>query len=122
KTGIGLIEVYDLAQAASAKHSNSSTRGCGGRAPGDSIIAGFILGNSNAPDHVVIRGLGPSLSSAGVPNVLQNPTLELHNGDGALLYTNNDWQDNPTQAAEIAAAGLAPNSGLESAISVTLPP
>jgi hypothetical protein len=70
----------------------------------------------------VIRGLGPSLSAAGVPNVLANPTLELHNGDGALLYTNNDWQDNPSQAAEIAAAGLAPNSSLESAISVNLPP
>ena len=122
RTGIGLIEVYDLDQAASAKLSNISTRGFVGSAPGDSIIAGFILGNSNATDHVVIRGLGPSLASAGVPNVLQNPTLELHNGDGAVLFTNNDWQDNPTNAAEVAAAGLAPSNNLESAISATLPP
>ena len=90
--------------------------------PGDSIIAGFILGNQSAPDRIVIRGLGPSLTALGVPNVLQNPTLELHNGDGVLLFTNNDWQDNPTQAAEIAAAGLAPGNSLESAIAVTLPP
>ena len=121
-TGIGLIEVYDLNPAATAKLSNISTRGFVGSTPGDSIIAGFILGNSNAPDRVVIRGLGPSLTGAGVPNVLANPTLELHNGDGALLYTNNDWQDNPSQAAEIAAAGLAPGNSAESAISVTLPP
>ena len=39
-----------------------------------------------------------------------------------MLYTNNDWQDNPSQAAEIAAAGLAPKNNLEAAISVTLPP
>jgi hypothetical protein len=121
-TGIGLIEVYDLDQASASKLSNISTRGFVGGTPGDSIIAGFILGNSNMPDRIIIRGLGPSLSAVGVPNVLANPTLELHNGDGALLYTNNDWQDNPSQAAEIAAAGLAPGNSAESAISVTLPP
>lgn len=93
-----------------------------GGTPGDAIIAGFIQGNQNAPDRIVIRGLGPSLSSLGVPNVLQNPMLELHNGDGTLLFTNNDWQDNPTNAADVAAAGLAPSNSLESAIAVTLPP
>src|SRR5438067_4103968 len=121
-TGIGLIEVYDLDTAASSKLSNISTRGFVGSTPGDAIIAGFILGNQSAPDRIVIRGLGPSLTALGVPNVLQNPTLELHNGDGVLLFTNNDWQDNPSQAAEIAAAGLAPGNSLESAIAVTLPP
>ena len=93
-----------------------------GSTPGDSVIAGFILGNSNNPDHIVIRGLGPSLAASGVPNTLQNPTLELHNGDGVLLFTNNDWQDNPTNAAEVAAAGLAPSDSREAAIAVTLPP
>lgn len=121
-TGIGLIEVYDLDTAAASKLSNISTRGFVGSTPGDAIIAGFILGNQNAPDRIVIRGLGPSLSSLGVPNTLQNPTLELHNGDGVLLFTNNDWQDNPTNAAEVAAAGLAPSNNLESAIAVTLSP
>jgi len=120
--GIGLIEVYDLDTAASSKLSNISTRGFVGGTPGDAVIAGFILGNQNAPDRIVIRGLGPSLSSLGVPNVLQNPTLELHNSDGTLLFTNNDWQDNPTNAADVAAAGLAPSNSLESAIAVTLPP
>ena len=121
-TGIGLIEVYDLDQAANSKLSNISTRGFVGSTPGDSVIAGFILGNHNAPDRIVIRGLGPSLASLGVPNVLQNPTLELHNGDGALLLTNNDWKDSPTNAAQVDAAGLAPSNDFEAAIAVTLPP
>jgi hypothetical protein len=121
-TGIGLIEVYDLDTAAASRLSNISTRGFVGMIPGDAVIAGFILGSQNAPDRIVIRGLGPSLSSLGVPNTLQNPTLELHNGDGVLLFTNNDWQDNPTNAAEVAAAGLAPSNNLEAAVAVTLPP
>jgi hypothetical protein len=121
-TGIGLIEVYDLDEAASAKLSNLSTRGFVGSTPGDSVIAGFILGNNSGPDRIVIRGLGPSLSSVGVPNTLQNPTLELHDGDGALLFTNNDWQDNPANATEVSAAGLAPSNQFESAIAITLPP
>jgi hypothetical protein len=122
QTGIGLIEVYDLDETAASKLANISTRGFVGSTPGDSIIAGFILGNSKGPDRIVVRGLGPSLTSAGVPNVLQNPTLELHNGDGALLATNNDWQDDPTNAAEVTAAGLAPGDDLEAAIAVTLQP
>jgi hypothetical protein len=121
-TGIGLIEVYDLDKGALSKLGNISTRCFVGSTPGDSIIAGFILGNSGNSDHIVIRGLGPSLASSGVPNTLQNPTLELHNGDGTLLFTNNDWQDNPSNAAEVAAAGLAPSDSREAAISVTLPP
>ncbi|HZE56580.1 MAG TPA: SBBP repeat-containing protein [Chthoniobacterales bacterium] len=121
-TGIGLIEVYDLDSAAVSKLGNISTRGFVGSTPGDSVIAGFILGNSNNADHIVIRGLGPSLASLGVPNTLQNPTLELHNGDGVLLFTNNDWQDNPSNAAQVAAAGLAPSDTREAAIAVILPP
>ena len=112
----------EMKEAAASKLGNISTRGFVGSTPGDSIIAGFILGNGNVPDRVIIRGLGPSLAAQGVPNTLDNPTLELHNGDGALLFTNNDWIDNPTQAAEIAAAGFAPKDTRESAIAVTLPP
>jgi hypothetical protein len=57
-----------------------------------------------------------------VPNALANPTLELRGGNGTLLLANNDWQDDPAQAAIISAAGLAPANVLESAIAATLPP
>ena len=69
-----------------------------------------------------MRGIGPSLTAAGVPNALANPTLELRDNNGTLLIANNDWQDNPAQAAEITAAGLAPTNNLESGIAATLPP
>ncbi len=53
---------------------------------------------------------------------LANPTLELRDSNGALLIANNDWQDDPAQAAELIAAGLAPTNNLESGIAATLPP
>ena len=120
-SGIGLVEVYDLDQAADSKLGNLSTRALVGT--GDNIvIAGFILGNNEGPDRVVVRGLGPSLSAFGLSNVLEDPTLELRDGNGSLILADNDWQDNPAQAAEITAAGLAPSDDRESAIAATLPP
>jgi hypothetical protein len=120
-SGVALIEVYDLDQAASSKLANISTRALVGT--GDNIvIAGFVLGNSSASDGIVVRGLGPSLTGAGVPNVLADPTLELRDGNGTLLFSNNDWQDDPVQAAEITALGLAPTNQFEAAIAANLPP
>ena len=120
-SGVGLVEVYDLSLAVPAKLANISTRAF--VSTGDNIvIAGFILGNHNGNDRIVVRGIGPSLTAAGVPDALADPTLELRDSNGALLVANNDWQDDPAQAAEIAAAGLAPSNNLESGIAATLPP
>ncbi len=88
----------------------------------DIVIAGFILGNQSGNDRIVVRGIGPSLTALGVPGALANPTLELRDNNGALLLGNNDWQDDPAQAAELTAAGLAPTDPLESGIAATLPP
>jgi hypothetical protein len=120
-SGVTLVEVYDLSPAVLAKLANISTRAF--VSTGDNIvIAGFILGDNTGDDRIVVRGLGPSLAAVGVPTVLADPTLELRNSDGTLLASNNDWQDNPAQAAELIAAGLAPGSNLEAAIATTLPP
>jgi hypothetical protein len=119
-SGVALVEVYDLNQSVDSKLGNISTRAFCGAGP-DIVIAGFTLGNGAGDDRVIIRGLGPSLI-AFVPNALANPTLELRNVNGTLLVSDDDWQDNAAQAAEISAAGLAPSSDLESAIAVTLPP
>jgi hypothetical protein len=120
-SGVGLVEVYDLSQAAASKLGNISTRAFVNTGD-DIVIAGFILGGSSNNDSVALRGIGPSLTAAGVPNALANPTLELRDGNGALLVANNDWQDDPAQAAELTAAGLAPTNNLESGIAATLPP
>jgi hypothetical protein len=120
-TGVGLVEVYGLSPATPAKLANISTRAFVGSGS-DVVIAGFILGGNNGNDRIAVRGIGPSLTAAGVPDALADPILELRNGNGALLVSNDNWQDNPVQASELIAAGLAPTNDLESGIATTLPP
>jgi hypothetical protein len=120
-TGVALVEVYDLNQSSGSRLANISTRAFVS-VDDDIVIAGFILGNNSGDDSVIVRGIGPSLTAAGVSSVLANPTLELRDHNGALLFANNDWQDSPAQAALITAAGLAPSNSLEAAIAATLPP
>jgi hypothetical protein len=120
-TGIGLVEVYDLSQAVSSKLGNISTRALVGTG-NDIVIAGFILGNNSSVTRIVIRGIGPSLTAFGVANALANPTLELRDNNAALLASNDNWQDDAAQAAELTAAGLAPTNPNESGIAITLGP
>ena len=119
-TGIGLIEIYDLDQAVDSQLANISTRGFVG-AQNNVMIGGFILGGDNST-RVAIRGLGPSLSQFGLTNLLADPTLELHDANGATLITNDNWTDDPASAALLTANGLAPANSSESAIFTTLPP
>jgi hypothetical protein len=123
-SGVALVEVYDLNQSVDSKMANLSTRAL--VSTGDNmVIAGFLLsepGQAGALDRVVVRGIGPSLTALGISDALANPTLELRDNNGALLASNNDWQENAVQAAEISAAGLAPASPLESGIAAELPP
>ena len=61
---------------------------------GDNIvIAGFIVGGGGGSDRMVLRGIGPSLTAVGISNALADPTLELRDGNGALLRANNNWED-----------------------------
>jgi hypothetical protein len=82
-------------------------------------IAGFIV-VGNAAKQVVVRGLGPSLTGAGVQGALADPVLELHGADGTLLLRNDDWQE--TQAQALSDAGFAPTNNFESALLTTLAP
>jgi hypothetical protein len=120
-SGVALVEIYDLNQGAGSKLNNISTRAFVSTGS-NIVIAGFMLGSNSGLDQVVIRGLGPSLSNSGVANALADPTLELHDGNGALLMANNDWQDNALQASALTFLGLAPSNNLESGIVANLPP
>ena len=98
---------------------NISTRGFVG-AQSDVLIGGFILsGNNNT--RVAVRGLGPSLSQFGLTNLLADPTLELHDGNGAILIANDNWADDSAAADLLRANGLALANPQESALFVSLP-
>jgi len=112
-TGVGLVEAYGL--DGTAKLANISTRGF--VQAGDNVmIGGFIVLNTGVPTSVIVRAIGPSL--AGVPNALADPTLELHDPNGALVASNDNWKD--TQEAEIIATTVPPTNDKESAIVQTL--
>ncbi len=125
-TGVGLIEAYDLDPFSNSKLANISTRGF--VQTGDNVmIAGFVAGPSNAaPTGIVIRGIGPSLTSSGVTNPLQDPTLELRDANGTRLRTNDNWKiddvSGQSQESDIQGTGLAPGNDKESAILVDVSP
>jgi hypothetical protein len=116
--GIGLVEVYDLAPLA-GELGNLAVRGDVGTG-NNVLISGLILGGAN-PKRVLLRAIGPSLQNQLGNAVLQNPFLELHDGNGATLVTNDDWKSAPN-ASEIQATGLAPSNDNESAILMPLGP
>jgi hypothetical protein len=119
-TGVGLVEVYDLDQSTNSKLANISTRGFVDTG-NNVMIGGFILGGGNGPNAtVVVRAIGPSLANSGVADALQDPTLELHDVNGALIAFDDNWKD--SQQADIQATGIPPTDDRESAIVATLSP
>jgi hypothetical protein len=87
------------------------------------MIGGFALGGSSInPATVVVRAVGPSLAGNGINNPLSNPTLELFDNNGQSVGFNDNWQDDPTQAAQLQALTLAPPNPSEAALVASLPP
>jgi hypothetical protein len=117
-TGVGVVEVYDLDLAADSRLANIATRGRVG--DGDDVLICGTIAVGNGTTTVLFRALGPSLTALGVPNALQDPTLELHDGQGATIATNDNWQD--TQAAAIQNTTIPPNDPREAAILRDLTP
>jgi hypothetical protein len=125
-TGVALVEVYDLSAATNSVLGNISTRSF--VQTGDNVmIGGFIIAGPR-PKRVIVRAIGPELTQFGVPNVLANPTLELHNGAGVLIASNDNWQMTiiggiimQDQVQQILNSGLAPTDPRESAIIASLP-
>ena len=81
------------------------------------MIAGFVIAEGSDVT-VLIRGLGPSLENFGLSG-LTDPRLDLFDGDGNILASNDNWQD--SDSADIDATGLAPSDPLEAAILINLP-
>jgi hypothetical protein len=126
-TGVALVEGYDLSPILDSILGNISTRSLV-QTSDDVMIGGFIV-QGTQPKNVIIRAIGPELSQFGVPDPLADPTLELHNGTGALIASNDNWQHTiiggiitSNQVQDIQNSGHAPGAASESAIIANLPP
>src|SRR5882724_7814094 len=125
-TGVALVEAYDLSPETNSILGNISTRAF--VQTGDDVMIGGFVVRGIEPTRVIVRAIGPELTGYGVPNALDNPTLELHDGNGALIASNDDWQTTiiggiitTDQVAAIRASGHAPSDPRESAIIADLP-
>ena len=114
-TGVGVVELYDLDLTANSKLANISTRGVVGQ--DDNVLIGGTIVVGNGSTTVLFRAIGPSLPLNGT---LKDPTLELYDGQGHLLETNDNWQD--SNGAAIQATGLPPTDSREAAILRSLTP
>jgi hypothetical protein len=125
-TGVALVEVYDLSPDSASILANISSRSF--VQTGDNVMIGGFIVQGMVPKRVIVRAIGPELTQYGVPNALANPTLELHDGAGALIASNNNWRTTiiggiitSNQVREIINSGYAPGDGRESAIIADLP-
>ena len=116
--GIGLVEVYDISAQANSKFVNMSTRGSVGTHD-NILISGFIIGDVESAT-VIVRALGPTLTSYGVSGVLSDPTLAIYDSHGVVIASNDNWQDNPN-AIYLQKNGLAPANASEAALVLHLP-
>ena len=127
-TGVALVEVYDIDGQVSSILGNVSTRAFVQTA--DNVMIGGFIVQGTGQKSVIVRAIGPELSAPpfNIPNALGNPTLELHNGSGALIASNDNWQTTiiggiitSSQVGAIQNSGHAPTQASESAIIATLP-
>ena len=84
------------------------------------LIGGFII-QGDVFKTVILRAIGPSLSNSGLTGALQDPQMELYGSTGALLESNDNWQQS-VDSGEIISTGLAPADPREAAIVVRLAP
>jgi len=126
-TGVALVEVYDLSPATTSILGNISTRSF--VQTGENVMIGGFIVQGTGPTRVIIRAIGPELTQYGITNALANPRLELHNGTGALIGSNDNWQTTilggiitSNQVSDIQNSGHAPTAASESAIIANLQP
>ena len=113
-SGIGQIEVYDLDEGMSSPMGNLTADGYVG-ASSQELHGGLIAQCSSG--RLLVRAIGPGLTTPGTVGVLADPVIELYTADGTLVASNDNWRDAPN-AIDIWNSGLAPGDDRESALLV----
>ena len=126
---VGIALVNDLGPDTTSILGNISTRDF--VQTGDNVMIGGFIVQGTGPKTVIIRAIPPKFIPPpyNIPNALADPTLELHNGTGALIASNDNWQHTiigeiitSDQVSDIMNSGHAPTQPTESAIMATLQP
>jgi hypothetical protein len=116
--GHALVEIYDLTQNTTSKLANISTRGF---TDADHLLIGGMIAGGSGPANsdIVVRALGPELRAFGIPNALDDPTLEVRDSNGMVVGLNDNWSGDYSDL--VGANGLAPSDHAESAMYLSLP-
>ncbi len=109
-SGQVLIEAYDAdAPGLPGRLINLSTRAEIGL-NGTFLTAGFVV-QGEGMTQLLIRGIGPELSTYGVTGVLDDPTLQVFNAEEVVIAENDDWGTADSSVSMVsAAAGAFPLS------------
>lgn len=128
-TGIAMAEVYDTDSSNPNHLVNISTR-CHVGTGSDIAIGGFVISGSGNK-YLLIRGVGPTLTTLGLSGALSDPKIELYNSSGTKVRENDDWQfdENGNDlsseitdvGAHVGAFNLASINSKDSALLVSLP-
>lgn len=122
RAGIGLAELYEL--DATGRTANLSTRARVGT--DDRVLIGGFVVTGAAHKRMLIRAVGPTLTTFGLGGALADPVLTLYSGS-QVIATNDRWSANPTAAAIATTAGrigafALPSNSEDAALLVTVAP
>jgi len=121
-TGAAMVEIYDAdPTGATSRLVNISARGIVGA--GTSIMTGGFVITGNSTETILIRAVGPTLSTYGVTGVLSQPTLTVYNSSGTSVASNTIWGGGSTLSSAMTQVGAfaLPTTSADSAVLVTLP-
>lgn len=92
-----------------------------GTATGASMLAvNFTV--EGATKAVLLRAVGPTLGTFGVPGVLSDPVLRVHDGTGALIEANSGWSTALAPAFATAGTFALPAGSKDAALQLSLAP
>jgi len=123
-TGVALAEIYDADKSTTptGRLVNISARALAGTG-NDVLIVGFVIAGDTSL-RVLIRGIGPTLTTLGLTTAIADPQLDLYSG-GTLVQHNDNWNGDPTLAAaftKVGAFALPNAASKDAALIATLAP